>query len=112
MRGGDFGGGLAAMAGGERREGADHGADLAEAACEKSAKCDGITPTAADLQNCQAGVYGDLGCPLATAVGATFDQCITDLTNAACTSADAGTDAGADGGSALPSCDTALTFAM
>jgi len=87
--------------------------DFVLAACQKSATCQGITPTAAQLQNCQARAYADFGCSLAMTVGTTFNQCITDLGNAPCVNADGGaSDGGADGGAPLPSCATALTFAQ
>jgi hypothetical protein len=87
--------------------------DFALAACQKSAACQNITPTQSDLDNCQAQAYSDLGCALAMTVGASFNQCITDLGNAPCVSADGGAaDGGADGGGSLPSCATALTFAQ
>ena len=84
--------------------------DFAQAICQKSATCQGVTPTAAQLQNCTAQAYSDIGCSLAMSVGATFNQCITDVGASACPSTDGGT--GSDGGAALPSCDTAITFAQ
>lgn len=84
--------------------------DFAQAVCQKSATCQGVTPTAAQLQNCTTQAYSDIGCSLAMSVGATFNQCLTDVGASSCPSADGG--AGSDAGTALPSCDTAITFAQ
>jgi hypothetical protein len=80
-------------------------ADLAGADCARLAQCLGITPTAAQLQQCQIDDYANAGCGLATAVGPTFDQCLQDLSTAPCP-ADGG--APPDGG--VPSCDNAIVF--
>ena len=86
-------------------------ADLANAVCERSAGCQGITPTPTQLQNCQADVFAQLGCLYAIDVSPMFMQCLTDLAAAPCPpQTDGGvSDAGADGGS-IPSCSMPITF--
>jgi hypothetical protein len=80
------------------------------AACKKGASCDGIILSATDLQGCEIDGYNQLRCALAITVGATYDQCLTDFGNAPCLgAADGGT---SDGGTTIPSCETAITFAM
>jgi hypothetical protein len=81
-------------------------ADLAGADCMRLAQCLGITPTADQLQQCQAQDYANAGCGFATDVGPTYQQCLTDLGTAPCP-ADGG--APPDGGG-VPSCDNAITF--
>jgi hypothetical protein len=80
---------------------------IAVAACEKDAQCDGPL-TSDEMLQCESDLATALNCPFATDVGATFNQCLTDLAAAACIPADAG--APADGGSAVPSCDTAIVY--
>jgi hypothetical protein len=81
------------------------------AACQKSATCNGITLSTTDLQSCELDGYQQLGCDLAITVGATYNQCLTDFGNAPCAgAADGGTTDG--GGAPIPSCSTAITFAM
>ncbi|HVZ72480.1 MAG TPA: hypothetical protein VHJ20_08905 [Polyangia bacterium] len=92
--------------------------DLATAFCNREFDCANIAaPSTTDMQNCKDDYYYNLlVCPLATTVGTTaaLTQCEAEIGKLPCPSADGGTaDAGADvdGGSALPSCDTAITFA-
>jgi hypothetical protein len=72
--------------------------------CRWVAKCDGITPTAAQLQNCQTLFFQDFDCFFAMSVN---EQCIADLPMAPCDEPDGGT---ADGGSSTPSCDDPITY--
>jgi hypothetical protein len=81
-------------------------ADLAGADCMRLAQCLGITPTAAQLQQCQIDDYANAGCGLAVDVGPTFAQCLKDLGTAPCPA-----DGGApDAGGVVPSCDNAIVF--
>jgi hypothetical protein len=79
-------------------------ADLALADCMRLAQCEGITPTADQLQQCQIDDYSSAGCGFAVDVGPTYAQCSADLATAPCSG-----DGGApDGG--VPSCSTAIVF--
>jgi hypothetical protein len=79
--------------------------ELAGVYCSWSAKCQMLTPTAAQLQNCQNLVADDFGCLFATNV---VQACIDDLPNASCVPPDAGAvDASAP---VTPSCEDPITL--
>jgi hypothetical protein len=80
-------------------------ADLAGADCMRAAQCLNITPTADQLQQCQIDDYTLNGCGFATDVGATYQQCLTDLGTAPCPP-----DGGAPPDAGLPSCMNAIVF--
>jgi hypothetical protein len=86
-------------------------AALAEADCTRIAMCLGITPTADQLQQCQATDYSNAGCGLAIGQGSTYNQCVTDLSQAPCP-VDGGADGGTNPDADIPACDTAIMFAM
>jgi hypothetical protein len=69
--------------------------------------CDGAL-TSDEMIQCEQDVSDELNCQFATDVGPTYAQCLADLAAAPCAAADAG--APADGGSSLPSCDTAIVY--
>jgi len=86
--------------------------DLAEAYCEKIVTCEMLTVTNDDLAQCQSDIYDQLGCFLASDVGAGFDQCVAGLKSAPCLNGDGGAASSPDGGSTtIPACDNAITFA-
>jgi hypothetical protein len=83
--------------------------DLAEVVCERSAGCQGVTPTPPQLQACQLDAFQQLNCLYAIDVSQSFDQCLKDLPAYPCPPADGGTaDGGSDAG--VPSCDDPLVF--
>jgi hypothetical protein len=86
-------------------------AALALTDCTRIAMCLGVTPSADQLQQCQAADYSSAGCGVATAQGATYDQCNMALMTAPCPP-DGGADGGTNPDADIPACDTALTFAM
>jgi hypothetical protein len=77
---------------------------LADAICHNAAMCAGVSaPTAMQLSQCQQDVSTQIQCAFAVDVSATYGQCLTDVANAPCASADGGA---ADGGtmSVSPAC--------
>jgi hypothetical protein len=79
--------------------------ELAGVYCAWSAKCQNLTPTAAQLANCQGLVADDFGCFFATNV---VQACIDDLPTAPCAPPDGGAvDASAP---VTPSCDDPITL--
>jgi hypothetical protein len=85
--------------------------DLAEVVCERSAGCQGITPSPAQLQNCQLQAFSDLDCLFAIDVSATFDQCLKDLPAFPCQNPDGGAgDGGMPSEAGVPSCNDPLVF--
>jgi hypothetical protein len=79
--------------------------DLGGALCRRSAKCQGITPTAAQLEACMAEFFADADCLFATAVN---EQCAADVAAAPCAAPDAG--ATPDAGAITPACEKPITW--
>jgi hypothetical protein len=79
--------------------------ELAGVYCAWSAKCQNLTPTTAQLQNCTDLVADDFGCFFATAVS---QACIDDLPGASCSPPDGGA---ADASAPItPSCADPITL--
>lgn len=78
-------------------------AELAHTICQKIFKCDGTTPTTAELSACDSEAFFEIQCNFVVDVGPTIDQCIADFPNSTCPSLP---DAGTDGGmmTTVPSC--------
>lgn len=88
---------------------------LVDAICGRDFQCQGVTPNASDLQNCEASAPID--CLLATGVGASYAACLAGVPTWACdtSSADGGT-VGGDGGMTSmmplhPECTGVITLA-